>query len=114
MRGNSIFAYYGDPANEVEVCFGRSELVEALQAIYSICEAVSVARTLFVIDNMQKISRYLPEDLAIRGDASVLSLATAVSTQGFHLADLQIRDDSVAATVEGFSNCQTSSTLSVE
>jgi len=99
VRGNSIYGYYGEPPNEKEVKFSRSELMDALRTIYSICEAVSASRTLFVIDNIQQLRKYLPQDLVLRDDAHILSLATALSTQGFGLAHLQITDDSATATV---------------
>lgn len=60
---------------------------------------MSTARTLFVIDNIKTVHQYLPQDLELRDDAYILSLATALSTQAFGLADLQLSDDSVIATV---------------
>lgn len=104
VRGESIFAYYGDPGKEVEVSFSRSELLDALETIYSICEAVSAARTLFVIDNIREISLHFPEDLVLRDDARIFSLATAISTQGFSLDGLQVTDQSVTATVAELSD----------
>src|SRR5215471_19839451 len=52
VRGNLIYGYYGEPPNEQEVRFKRSELLDALRKIYAICEAVSTSRSLFVIDNI--------------------------------------------------------------
>jgi hypothetical protein len=99
IRGNLIYGYYGEPPNEQEVRFNRSELWDALRRIYFMCDAVSTARSLFVIDNIKAVHQYFPQDLALRGDTYILSLATALSTQGFGLADLQLSDDSVIATV---------------
>lgn len=99
IRGGLIYGYYGEPPNEQEVRLSRSELMDALKAIYSICEAVSTARTLFIIDNIQWVHQHFPQDLAPRDDAHILSLATALGTQGFGLADLQVTDDSVTATI---------------
>jgi len=99
VRGNLIYGYYGEPPNEQEVRFSKSELWDALQRIYAITQAVSIARSLFIIDNIKAVSQHWPQDLTLRDDAYILSLATRFATQGFRLADLQLSDDSVTATV---------------
>ena len=99
VRGNLIYGYYGEPPNEQEVRFSRSELSDALQRIYATTQAVSIARSLFIIDNIKAVSQHWPQDLTLRDDAYILSLATRFATQGFRLADLQLSDDSVTATV---------------
>lgn len=104
IRGGFIYGYYGEYPNEQEVRFSRSELMDALRAIYSICEVLSTARTLFIIDNIQWVHQHFSQNLALRDDAHILSLTTALATQGFELADLQVTDDSVTATVVEMSN----------
>ena len=50
-------------------------------------------------DNIEKIKVSFPEELTLRKDAFILSLATAISTQGFELTDLQLNEESAVATV---------------
>jgi hypothetical protein len=99
VRGEMICGYYGEASNEREIILTRKELWDALQRIYSICEVMNTARTLFVIDNIEKIKVSFPEELTLRTDAFILSLATAISTQGFELTDLQLNEESAVATV---------------
>ncbi len=99
VRGEVVHGYYGETPNGQEISLTRRELWDVLQRIYSICEVINTARTLFVIDNIKRIEVHLPEDLTLRQDAFILSLATAIATQGFELADLQLNDESAVATV---------------
>ena len=99
VRDDLIYAYYGESQKKQEIILSRTDLWDALKTIYSICDLINTARTLFVIDNIQQIKPYLPQDLNLRNDALILSLATAISTQGFELADIQVNNESVIATV---------------
>jgi len=99
VRGELVYGYYGEAPNEHEISLTRGELWDVLQRIYSISELINTARTLFVIDNIKRIEPYFSEDITLRQDAFILSLATSIATQGFELADLQLNDESAIATV---------------
>jgi hypothetical protein len=99
VSGQMIYGYYGEAPNEREIKLTRDELLYVLQRIYSICEVANTTRTLFVIDNIKKIEINLPEDLILRKDAFILSLATTIATQGFELTDLQLTENLAVATI---------------
>lgn len=97
VEANRIVGTYGEHPNEQEVSLSRSELMEALRTIAAIFNAIKLARTIYFIDNLQQLKPLL-RDMSLREDARLLSLVTAISSQGFRVTNIQLSESE--ATLE--------------
>jgi hypothetical protein len=98
IDGNSIICNYGEGQNRNEVTLSRDKLGDLTQKVMSIFRTIKLARTIFFIDNLQKI-KPLINDLNMREETRLLSLTTAVSTQGFKLNNLNLTEESATAEI---------------
>lgn len=97
IEADHIIGTYGEYPNEQEVSLSRSELMEALRTIAAIFNAIKLARTIYFIDNLQKL-RPLLREMNLREDARLLSLVTAISSQGFRVSNIHLSESE--ATLE--------------
>jgi hypothetical protein len=98
IDGSSIVCAYGESNNRNEVILSREALGNLTQKVISVFRVVKLARTIFFIDNSAEIKPLL-DDLNMREENRLLSFATAVSTQGFELKNLNLTDDSANAEI---------------
>ncbi len=98
IDGSSIICVYGESNNRNEVILSRETLGSLTQKVMSVFRVVKLARTIFFIDNLTEIKPLL-NDLNMREETRLLSFATAVSTQGFELKNLNLTDDSAIAEI---------------
>ncbi|WP_435628518.1 hypothetical protein [Candidatus Ferrigenium straubiae] len=97
VEADRIVGTYGEHPNEQEVSLSRSELMEALRAIAAIFNAIKLARTIYFIDNLRQLKPLLRET-NLREDARLLSIVTAISSQGFRVSNIHLSDSE--ATLE--------------
>lgn len=98
VQGENVHGYYGDHRNQREVKLTRQALWQVLLRIVSACRAVKLARTLFFIDNIEKIKPHL-SSFDMREEAALFSFVAAVATQGFKVEDLDITGEAVSAVL---------------
>lgn len=97
VEDSRIVGTYGEHPKEQEVSLSRCKLMEALRTIAAIFNAIKLARTFYFIDNLQQL-KPLIGDISLREDARLLSLVTAVSSQGFRVTNIQLSESE--ATLE--------------
>ena len=97
VEADRIIGTYGEYPNEHEVSLSRGELMDALRVIAAVFNAIKLARTIYFIDNLQQLKPLLPS-LSLREDARLLSLVTAISSQGFRVTNIQLSESK--ATLE--------------
>lgn len=98
VQGKHIMGIFGEPPNESEVRFSREELFSVVLCLYSVFQALSIARTLFFFDRLEYIKPHLQET-EVRSDARMMTFVSGVSTQGFRVIDLLQNDSAAIATV---------------
>ncbi|MEA2559925.1 MAG: hypothetical protein QOH06_1429 [Acidobacteriota bacterium] len=98
VQGDKVHGYYGEPHNQCEIKLTREELWQVLHRIVSAYRAVQLARTLFFIDNLEKIRPHLPP-FEMRKDAVAFSFVAAVATQGFRVEELDITEETASAVL---------------
>ncbi|MDZ4191141.1 hypothetical protein OF113_08315 [Ectopseudomonas chengduensis] len=97
IEAGRIVGTYGEHPNEQEISLSRSELMEALRTIAGIFNAIKLARTIYFIDNLHKLKPLLRET-NLREDDRLLSLVTAISSQGFRVSNIHLSESE--ATLE--------------
>lgn len=98
VKGEKVHGYYGELHNQRQVELTREDLWQVLRRIFAAYRAVKLARTLFLIDNMEKIRPYMPP-LDMREDAAAFSFVAAVATQGFRVEDMNITEVAASAVL---------------
>ena len=98
IDGSSIICTYGESNNRNEVILSRETLGSLTQKIMSVFRVVKLARTIFFFDHLDEVKPLL-NNLSMREETQLLSFATAVSTQGFELKNLNLTDDSADAEI---------------
>lgn len=98
VQGKRIIGVFGEPPNESEVVFSREELFSVVICLFSVFQALSIARTLFFFDRWENIKPHLRET-EVRSDVHMMTFVSGVSTQGFRVIELSQNDSSARATV---------------
>lgn len=98
LRGEQIVGTYGRPGKSHKVYLTRQQLLDAVHKTVLVFNVVKQARTLFILDNLDRIAQYVP-DIELRPEHGILCIASAVATQGFELVDFRVEYGSVRATV---------------
>jgi hypothetical protein len=99
VEKNLIIGTYGKGNNEKEVRFGRDELFDAIKRIHIIFIVIKTARSIFLLDNIGRYKLSL-KNFDVRIDMKILTLASAVATQGFELIDISIEENSITAVIK--------------
>lgn len=102
VQGQHILGVFGEPPNESEVAFSREELFSVIHCLYSVFQALSIARTLFIFDHWEGIKPHLQET-EVRSDVRMMTFVSQVSTQGFRVMDLSQDESTARATLLDFS-----------
>lgn len=91
-----IVCWYGKETNIKEIRLSRNELWVALQKIYAVFCALKLSRTIFFIDNVKVIEKFLP-DLNFPPESEILSFASSAAVQGFEVVDVQLNKEQATA-----------------
>ncbi len=70
-------------------------------SIYKAFEALKLARTIFCVDNIEKIKAFiLKNDPHLRIEQEILAFACAVATQGFEVISISLTDEAAIAILQ--------------
>jgi hypothetical protein len=98
VQGDRIVGVYGKGRHKHELQVTRQELFAAVITIHAASRALKTARTIFIIDRMEKIG-FQPNTLEVRNEVKLLHLESAFATQGFELVRFEMTPSAVDATV---------------
>jgi hypothetical protein len=103
VHDRQVVGTYGPAHNRRTVVLSRGELLDVLRKAALVFNIVKQARTLFVLDNAERIAPYLPET-ELRPEHGIVCLASAMATQGFEMVDFRVEQGSVRAVVRDVTN----------
>jgi hypothetical protein len=98
VQGEGIVGTYGPAHNRQSVALKRDELFRALSTVVLVFNVLKQARTLYVLDNAERIGPYLP-DTELRPEHGIVCLASAMATQGFEMIDFHVDPRSARVVV---------------
>ena len=95
VKDNKIVGAYGVGAKQTEVILERAALLQFVTRLNFAIRVVLTSRTIFILDNLQKIEPYISFDTDEREDVRLFRLATSFATQGFEIERFEIIDGKV-------------------
>lgn len=103
LEGENIVGHYGKLPNQREITLSRWDFFEAGTKCVRVLEIIKLARTIAILDSLEKIQPYLPP-MVLRPEQEILALASALATQGFQVKDVLLEDQSVHVVVQDLTN----------
>jgi len=96
VRGDRIIGWYGEPSHEKTIELSRDELMSVLRSCIAVFDGARLGRSLFGIDRIREIKPFLTgvED---RPEVNILSLVTAMATQGFEATNVEVSEERAEA-----------------
>jgi hypothetical protein len=98
VHDRQVVGTYGPAHNRRTIVLSRGEFLGVLRKVVLVFNIVKQARTLFVLDNTERIAPYLPET-ELRPEHGIVCLASAMATQGFEMVDFRVEQGPVRAVV---------------
>lgn len=97
IENNQIICSYGKSSNLQHVHLTKEELLQVVRDIAAIYRALSLAHTIFFIDNGDEILKHSPS-AKVRDEAGYLKLIVGLNSQGFEIINFE-RDNEAAKLV---------------
>lgn len=112
IENNEVICWYGKSSNLQYIRFTKEDLLQIVHDIYKIYAVLTLAHTLFFVDNINEILKFSPPD-EVRDEADFLNFIVGLNSQGFEIvkfdknnneAILVIRDVSKMPPLERLSH----------
>ena len=101
VETNTVICKYGIEPRVSEICLTRSELEQVVDSICNVFRALKLARTIFFVDNIEKMKSFISEgEPNLRAEQVILNFVSAVTTQGFEVIDISLTDQSAIAILQ--------------
>lgn len=98
LEDGQVQVQYGKAPNIQRQTLSRDDMHLLTVRVAGLFNAASSARAFFVLNNHDRFFSSVPK-LEVRSEIPLVHLATALSTQGFQLVDLNLNDDEVVAVI---------------
>lgn len=101
FKNDRVFCEYGATDKRQTISLSRQELSEKVKQIARTMEALNLAHKFFAYDNLALISQALPRgDSDAREEISFLMFASAITSQGYEIIDIDhTKDEEAIVTV---------------
>jgi hypothetical protein len=101
IENDIIVCQYGVEPRVSKIYLTRNELKRVTDSIFNIFSALKLARTVFCVDNLENLERFISEGaLNLRAEQVVLNFVSAVATQGFEVIDIRLTDEAATAILQ--------------
>lgn len=101
IENDTVVCQYGFEPRVCKICLMRNELKRVIDSIFYIFGALKLARTIFLVDNIEKMERFISKgELNLRAEQVILSFVSAAVTQGFEVIDIRLTDEAAIAILQ--------------
>lgn len=101
IEGEKIICWYDRQPRLSKIHLLRHELKQVIDSIFNVLMALKSARTIFCVDNIEKMKVFILEDEPhLRVEQKILAFTSAVATQGFEVIDISLTGESAIAILQ--------------
>lgn len=101
IESDTTICRYGIEPQVSKICLKRNELKQVINSICNAFRALKLARTIFFVDNLEKMKSFISErEPNLRAEQVMLNFASAVATQGFKVIDISLTDEVAIAILQ--------------
>lgn len=85
-----IFLWYGKGKKRVELMIPKKDILQIAGTIFNCFKLQKLAYTLFFVDNIEAINKFLPNlDDSLRFESLFINIASGIASQGFEIINLE-------------------------
>ena len=101
IESDTVICWYGIEPRVSKICLKKNELKQAIDSICNVFGALKLARTIFFVDNLEKMKPFISEsEPNLRAEQVILNFVSAVATQGFKVIDISLTDETASAILQ--------------